>query len=147
MDPTSKLTKCAILNCAARLPPLMRENFIRFYNKRLEIRRKCLHEDPQQFVLMDSKFGLNEKTLCGVTEGMFDYLQNSELLSFQLPPFFLSNCNDVNSRMRYILVNWMVQVHQSYRLSHDTLFLSIRILDRFVHVSFSCSASYLCILF
>ena len=143
LRPNTILSKCALLKCVRELSPPTCANFINFYNKRNAIRSRCFREDPHLFLQMDATYGLNEKSKCGVTEGMFEYLQNTELLSYPLPPLFLSNCPDVNSRMRYILVNWMVQVHQSYKLNHETLFLAIGLLDRFVHVSFNSRVSHL----
>ena len=40
--------------------------------------------------------------------------------------------SDVNPAMRSILVDWLVEVAQEYRLTSDTLFLSIAYIDRFL---------------
>lgn len=37
-------------------------------------------------------------------------------------------------RMRYTLVDWMVEVHQRFRLEPETMFLAVEILDRFLNV-------------
>lgn len=42
---------------------------------------------------------------------------------------------EINGRMRAILVDWLVQVHQKFRLLQETLFLAIAILDRYLQVS------------
>ena len=34
--------------------------------------------------------------------------------------------------MRSILVDWIIQVHQKFKLLHETLYLSILILDRYL---------------
>lgn len=41
---------------------------------------------------------------------------------------------EINGRMRAILVDWLVQVHQKFRLLQETLFLAIAILDRYLQL-------------
>ena len=41
---------------------------------------------------------------------------------------------DVNERMRQILVDWLVEVHLNFKLSPETLFLTVRLLDRYLAV-------------
>jgi cyclin-A len=42
---------------------------------------------------------------------------------------------DVNPAMRAILVDWLVEVAQEYRLTSDTLFLSVAYIDRFLSLA------------
>ena len=37
---------------------------------------------------------------------------------------------DINATMRGILVDWLVEVAEEYKLSDDTLFLSVMFIDR-----------------
>jgi len=39
---------------------------------------------------------------------------------------------DVNSRMRAILVDWLIEVHMKFRLRPETLFLTINLIDRYL---------------
>lgn len=41
---------------------------------------------------------------------------------------------DINSRMRSILVDWLVEVHRKFELMPETLYLTINIIDRFLAV-------------
>ena len=41
---------------------------------------------------------------------------------------------DVNEKMRQILVDWLVEVHLNFKLSPETLFLTVRLLDRYLAV-------------
>lgn len=41
----------------------------------------------------------------------------------------------INSSMRSILVDWLVDVHGSFRLSQETLYLGIQILDRYMQIT------------
>ena len=42
--------------------------------------------------------------------------------------------HDITSKMRSLLIDWMVSVHQQFELAQETLFLSINILDRYLQV-------------
>ena len=39
---------------------------------------------------------------------------------------------DISSKMRSLLIDWMVSVHQQFELSQETLFLSVNYLDRYL---------------
>jgi hypothetical protein len=39
-------------------------------------------------------------------------------------------------KMRAVLVDWLIQVHQQFNLLQETLYLTIAVLDRFLMVSF-----------
>merc|ERR1740121_1923782 len=41
---------------------------------------------------------------------------------------------DIDSKMRAILIDWLVEVHMKYRLRPETLFLSVNIIDRYLSV-------------
>jgi cyclin A len=46
----------------------------------------------------------------------------------------INNQRDINFDMRAILIDWIVEVHKNYRLFHETLFLSISIIDRYLSI-------------
>lgn len=41
---------------------------------------------------------------------------------------------EINERMRAILVDWLVEVHDKFKLTQETLYLAISILDRYLAV-------------
>ena len=47
------------------------------------------------------------------------------------PRPYMNEQNDINSKMRAILVDWLVEVHMKFRLVPETLFLCINIIDRY----------------
>jgi cyclin B len=49
---------------------------------------------------------------------------------YRMSPNFLSTQSDLSSKMRSILVDWLVSVHRRFKLLPETLFLTVRILDR-----------------
>eukprot|EP01083_Nonionella_stella_P034097 93344_1 len=50
-------------------------------------------------------------------------------------PDYMSSQSDINARMRTILVDWMVEVHEKFRLVPESLYVAIHILDRFLAAS------------
>jgi len=40
--------------------------------------------------------------------------------------------NDINEKMRSILVDWLVEVHVKFKLLPETLFLTINLIDRYL---------------
>jgi cyclin B len=49
---------------------------------------------------------------------------------YRMSPNFLSTQVDISIKMRSILVDWLVSVHRRFKLMPETLFLTIRIIDR-----------------
>jgi hypothetical protein len=43
--------------------------------------------------------------------------------------------NDLNSKMRSILIDWLVDVHLKFDLLPETLFLTINIIDRYLEAN------------
>ncbi|KAL5110961.1 G2/mitotic-specific cyclin-B2 [Taenia crassiceps] len=117
-----------------KLPRQMRADFYQFYKQRMEIRSEYLTANPLYFATLHNKLNPSDRVVDCAAQASFDYYQDIEYLVYPLPPSFLSDCVDLTPRMRYILVDWMVQVHQGYRLTTETLFLALRLLDRYVYL-------------
>jgi len=64
-------------------------------------------------------------------ESIYEYLRFLEY-KFRIPTRYLDGHGEVNAKMRSILVDWLVQVHKRFKLEHDTLHLTIGILDRYL---------------
>ena len=41
----------------------------------------------------------------------------------------------INSKMRAILIDWLIQVHNRFTLLQETLYLTVSIIDRYLAVS------------
>lgn len=42
--------------------------------------------------------------------------------------------NDISEKMRSILIDWLVDVHLKFKLKHETLFIMVNIIDRFLEL-------------
>ncbi|SSD60856.1 uncharacterized protein SCODWIG_02617 [Saccharomycodes ludwigii] len=71
------------------------------------------------------------------TDEIFSFLYEKESSSFNLIPQFnyvelKTSSVYLRPSLRAVLVDWLIQVHQSFKLFPETLFLAINIMDRFM---------------
>ncbi|XP_076895057.1 G2/mitotic-specific cyclin S13-7-like [Bidens hawaiensis] len=45
---------------------------------------------------------------------------------------YMNSQPEINEKMRAILIDWLIEVHNKFELSHETLYLTIHIIDRFL---------------
>lgn len=64
-------------------------------------------------------------------EDIYAYLRNRETL-FRPTCDYMDDQKDINARMRSILINWLIEVHEKFRLRSPTLYLTVSIVDRFL---------------
>ncbi|KAF2189653.1 G2/mitotic-specific cyclin CYB1 [Zopfia rhizophila CBS 207.26] len=62
---------------------------------------------------------------------IFDYLKELEIATMANPDY-MDNQNELEWKMRGILVDWLLEVHTRFRLLPETLFLAVNIIDRFL---------------
>jgi cyclin B len=65
-------------------------------------------------------------------DDIFELVKRTEAPSAE--PNYLDQSAEINSRMRGILVDWIIEVHQKFKLMAETLFLSVYLLDRYLKV-------------
>ncbi|XP_034746222.1 cyclin-A1 isoform X2 [Etheostoma cragini] len=80
---------------------------------------------------------MSEEVLCvsEYAEDIHLHLRESELMS-RPRPGYLDKHPEITNGMRVILVDWLVEVVQEYKLGSETLHLAVNYLDRFL----SCTA-------
>ncbi|XP_071389217.1 cyclin-A1 [Centroberyx affinis] len=81
---------------------------------------------------------LLEDVLClsEYAEDIYRHLRESEM-KFRPKPGYVGNHPEITNCMRIILVDWLMEVSQEYKLRSETLYLAVNYLDRFL----SCTAS------
>ena len=70
-----------------------------------------------------------------VTEYHFEIFNHLKEQEFNFLPkygYMKSNQNDINEKMRAILIDWLVDVHMKFKLVPETLFLTINLIDRYL---------------
>ncbi|XP_077163625.1 G2/mitotic-specific cyclin-B3 isoform X2 [Paroedura picta] len=61
---------------------------------------------------------------------IFDYMRERE--EGFLIPDYMENQPDITRDMRAILVDWMVEVQENFDLTHETLYLAIKLMDHYL---------------
>ncbi|WIA18763.1 hypothetical protein OEZ85_003448 [Tetradesmus obliquus] len=89
-------------------------------------------QQQQSWVDIDEQNKDNPLACSEYAENIFDYLNTCELLNRPNPKYLEAIQSDMSPHMRCILVDWLVEVAQEYRLTSDTLHLSLNLLDRFL---------------
>jgi hypothetical protein len=62
---------------------------------------------------------------------IFEYYKTLELVTMPNPDY-MDHQDDLEWKMRGILVDWLIEVHTRFRLLPETLFLAVNIIDRFL---------------
>ena len=68
-------------------------------------------------------------------EDIYHYLmENEKKECYVIKPGFLRHQSKVNPTNRRVVVDWLVKVHQKFDMQHETLFIAIDTLDRYLQV-------------
>mmetsp|Transcript_5114 Transcript_5114/g.12219 ORF Transcript_5114/g.12219 Transcript_5114/m.12219 type:complete len:318 (+) Transcript_5114:68-1021(+) len=65
---------------------------------------------------------------------MYEHFAASEATT-SVRPLYMEEQKQLNELMRAILIDWVVDVHYSYRLSLATLYLTVNLIDRYLEAS------------
>lgn len=65
-------------------------------------------------------------------DDIYDYYKSIEYEDLPTKNYMNIIQNDINENMRFILLDWLVQVHMRFNLLTETLFITINLIDRFL---------------
>jgi len=82
---------------------------------------------------IDSKDNGNPQLCTEFVNDIYQYMLHLESV-YSIEPQYLKN-STLKSKMRSILVDWLIQVHHRFQLLQETLYLTIALLDRFLQVN------------
>ncbi|XP_044475098.1 putative cyclin-A3-1 [Mangifera indica] len=94
------------------------------------------NDDVEGKVDVDAKS--DDPQMCGPNvSDIYKYLHNMEVDPKRrpLPDYMEKVQKDIDANMRGILVNWLVEVAEEYKLVPDTLYLTISYIDRFLSLN------------
>ncbi|KAL3610577.1 hypothetical protein D5086_001597 [Populus alba] len=85
----------------------------------------------QEFIDIDSDH--KDPQLCSLyAADIYSNLRVAELVLRSLPTFMETVQRDITQSMRGILIDWLVEVSEEYKLVPDTLYLTVYLIDRFL---------------
>ncbi|KYM76472.1 PREDICTED: G2/mitotic-specific cyclin-B [Atta cephalotes] len=111
---------CNIVNVPAALVSQKREE------------RNSFSTDLLKFEDIDEQDKNNPILVSLYTNDIHEYLRTLEI-KFTIKKGYLAG-QEITSKMRCVLVDWLVEVHQQFRLMQETLYLTIAIIDRFLQL-------------
>jgi len=88
---------------------------------------------------MIREMGENDRLVSEYVNDIYAYLRQLET-QYPVRPQHLVNQTEINGRMRGILIDWIVQVHKTYCLQQETLYLTVAIIDRYLQVRVCCTS-------
>nr|XP_043607498.1 cyclin-A1-4 [Erigeron canadensis] len=94
-------------------------------------KREILMETDEEIVDLDVDF--MDPQLCATMAcDIYQHLRASEAKKRPAVDFMETVQKDINPSMRAILIDWLVEVAEEYRLVPDTLYLTINYIDRYL---------------
>lgn len=66
-------------------------------------------------------------------QDIYEHLKDIEF-DYLPTPNYMKQQNDINEKMRGILIDWLVEVHLKFKLLPETLFLTVNLIDRFLEI-------------
>ncbi|CAH9064309.1 unnamed protein product [Cuscuta epithymum] len=84
-------------------------------------------------IIRDIDDNLDDPQLCAsIACDIYKHLRASELKKRPSSDFMEKVQKDINASMRAILIDWLVEVAEEYRLVPDTLYLTVNYIDRYL---------------
>ncbi|EOX90684.1 Transducin family protein / WD-40 repeat family protein isoform 3 [Theobroma cacao] len=94
-----------------------------------EIEMEDIVEEP--VVDIDGSDAKNPLAVVDYVEDMYAYYRKMETFSC-VSPNYMAQQSDINEKMRAILIDWLIEVHDKFDLMGETLFLTVNLIDRFL---------------
>jgi hypothetical protein len=99
--------------------------------KEVEIPNKVDEPETEDWTNLDDEDVDDPLMVAEYVVEIFDYLKELEIATMANPDY-MENQNELEWKMRGILVDWLLEVHTRFRLLPETLFLAVNIIDRFL---------------
>ncbi|KAK4747545.1 hypothetical protein SAY87_014131 [Trapa incisa] len=106
----------------------------RSYTSLLMARSKFLEEHGEvmeQEKIPNIDDGCNQLEVAEYVDEIYEYYWIAEVQFFSLNNY-MSIQGEITSSMRGILINWLIEVHHKFDLMHETLYLMVTLLDRYL---------------
>lgn len=94
--------------------------------------RKSFSTDLLKFEDIDEQDKGNPVLVSIYTNDIHKYLRTLERKTLIIKGFLSGQ--EVTPKMRSVLIDWLIEVHQQFRLMQETLYLTVAIIDRFLQV-------------
>jgi hypothetical protein len=90
-----------------------------------QVRQRCMDRT------MTSEEQRDPQMVAAYMDDIVKHMREMELKRMPFPDY-MDRQKEINAKMREILIDWLVEVHWKFKLKHETLFLTVNIIDRFL---------------
>ncbi|CAN4115139.1 unnamed protein product [Withania somnifera] len=99
--------------------------------------KRSVTDNKEKEVDVDVKLDDDPQMCSAYASDIYDYLHEMEVEKKRrpLPDYLEKTQKDVSANMRGVLVDWLVEVAEEYKLLSDTLYLTVSHIDRFLSVN------------
>ncbi|GKV21917.1 hypothetical protein SLEP1_g31842 [Rubroshorea leprosula] len=94
-----------------------------------EVEMEDIIEEP--IIDIDASDAKNPLAVTDYVEDLYAFYKKMESSSCVSPNYMVQQ-TDINEKMRAILIDWLIEVHDKFDLMSETLFLTVNIIDRFL---------------
>ena len=101
-------------------------------DKEKNSKRSCPSTKTSNLPLKKNIINKNPQMVDEYFDEIYKYLKSIENSDLPKENYMNSVQDDINEKMRKILLDWLIDVHAKFNLLTETLFLSINIIDRFL---------------
>ncbi|KAH0923224.1 hypothetical protein HID58_023242 [Brassica napus] len=114
--------------CQKKKPDPLRSSITRI-DEEVEMEDVIVEEEP----ILDIDVSDAKNSLAAVEYVQDLYAFHREMERFSCVPVdYMMQQIDLNERMRAILIDWLIEVHDKFDLMSETLFLTVNLIDRFL---------------
>ncbi|ANM67659.1 Cyclin B2;2 [Arabidopsis thaliana] len=114
------------------MPMSLEEPYIEFDPMEEEVEMEDMEEEQEEPVLDIDEYDANN-SLAAVeyVQDLYDFYRKTERFSC-VPLDYMAQQFDISDKMRAILIDWLIEVHDKFELMNETLFLTVNLIDRFL---------------
>ncbi|XP_030536004.1 G2/mitotic-specific cyclin-2-like [Rhodamnia argentea] len=88
-------------------------------------------EEEEPIMDIDGRDKKNPLAVVDYIEDIYAHYRRMENCSC-VSANYMGQQADINEKMRAILIDWLIEVHDKFGLMHETLFLTVNLIDRFL---------------
>ena len=105
---------------------------IKNYNDKNNKKSSLYTQKVANLPLKTSIINLNPQMVDEYFDEIYKYLKSIENSDLPKENYMITIQKDINEKMRKILLDWLIDVHAKFKLTTETLFLTINIIDRYL---------------
>uniref|UniRef100_A0A1J3IB36 Cyclin-B2-2 n=1 Tax=Noccaea caerulescens TaxID=107243 RepID=A0A1J3IB36_NOCCA len=90
-----------------------------------------VEEEEEPILDIDEHDANNSLAVVEYVQDLYEFYRKNERFSC-VPLDYMAQQFDITDKMRAILIDWLIEVHDKFELMNETLFLTVNLIDRFL---------------